>query len=154
MAHSKFEVILEQDVPNLGKSGELVRVRPGYARNHLIPQRMAVVATARNRAQMEHQKRAAVARAAKQSANAEALSQRLAEVTLNIPVTAGEEDRLYGAVTVRDIANALAAMGLPIDHKMIRLGEPIKRLGSYEVTAKLGGSITGSFKVNVVPKNS
>ncbi len=152
MAHSKYEVILEQDVANLGKSGELVRVRPGYARNYLIPNHIGVAATARNKNQIEHQQRAAIARAAKSQASAEAIAKRLSEVKLSITATAGDEDRLYGAVTSRDIAKALEGQGLSIDHKVIRLTDPIKRLGSYEITAKVGPNINATFKVDVVAK--
>ncbi len=152
MGHSRFEVILQQDVPNLGTSGELVKVRPGYARNYLIPQKMAVPATARNRAQIEHQKRAAVARAAKLHASAEAIAKRLAELEITIPAVAGEDERLYGAVTTRDIAAQIENHGLTVHHKTLQLAEPIKRLGSYEVSAKLGSSVTATFKVSVVAK--
>ncbi|MBI5533662.1 MAG: 50S ribosomal protein L9 [Deltaproteobacteria bacterium] len=152
MASSKYEVILQQDVTNLGKSGEVVRVRPGFARNFLIPQKIAVASSARNRALVEHQKRVALARAAKDLANAEAVAKRLSEVSVTIPATAGEEERLYGAVTTRDISTALAAQGVTLDHKSIRLVDPIKRLGSYDVNVKLGGSMTATFKVNVVKK--
>ncbi len=152
MAHSKFEVILQQDMPTLGKSGELVKVRPGYARNYLIPQRIALPATARNRTQVEHDKKIALARAAKNLANAEALAKRLSDVTLTIHAVAGEESRLYGAVTTRDVAIALAAQGIELDHRILKLSDPIKRLGSFEVTAKLGVSVTSTIKVNVVAK--
>jgi large subunit ribosomal protein L9 len=153
MGSSKFEVILQQDVPQLGASGELVRVRPGYARNYLIPKGIAVVATARNKAQLEHQKRIALARAAKQHAEAEAMSQKLSEVALTITASAGEDERLYGAVTIRDIAASLKTQGFELDHKVLALEEaPIKRIGSYEVAAKLTSKVTAKFQVNVVAK--
>ena len=152
MGHSKYEVILQQDVPTLGKSGDLVRVRAGYARNFLVPQDIAVPATAKNKSQIEHQKRAAVARAAKLHASAEAVAKRIGEVELTIQATAGEDERLYGAVTTRDIATQLAARGVEVDHKDLRLAEPIKRLGSYEVSARLASAVTATFKVNVVAK--
>lgn len=152
MGHSRFEVILQQDVDNLGSSGDLVRVRAGFARNYLIPQKMAVPATAGNRAMIEHQKRTAIARAAKLHASAEATAKRLAEVEIVISATSGEDERLYGAVTTRDIAEQLETLGLQVNHKQLQLAEPIKRLGSYEVSAKLGSSVTAAFKVNVVAK--
>lgn len=152
MASSKYEVILQQDVPNLGKSGDVVRVRPGFARNFLIPRNAAVPSSARNRALVEHQKRVALARAAKDLANAEAVAKRLSEVVLTISATAGDEERLYGAVTSRDIVSALAAQGVTLDHKVIKLDEPIKRLGSYDINVKLGSSVNATFKVNVVAK--
>jgi large subunit ribosomal protein L9 len=152
MAHSKYEVILEQDVANLGKSGELVKVRPGYARNFLVPNKVAVPATSRNKAQIDHERRVAVARSAKAHASAEAVAKRLSEITLTIAATVGEEDRLYGAVTSRDIARSLAVAGLTLDHRAIRLAEPIKRLGSYDIAAKIGPTVTTSFKVDVVAK--
>ena len=152
MGHSRFEVILQQDVPSLGTSGELVKVRPGYARNYLIPQKMAVAATARNRAQIEHQKKAAIARAAKLQASAEAIAKRLAELEITIPAVAGQDERLYGAVTTRDIAQHIENHVLIVNHKTLQLPEPIKRLGNYEVSAKLGSSVTATFKVSVVAK--
>lgn len=152
MAHSKYEVILQADVANLGKSGEVVRVRPGFARNYLVPQRLAVAASTQNKNMVEHQKRVALARAAKDLANAEAVAKKISEVQLTIAATVGDEDRLYGAVTTRDISTALAAQGVTLDHKIMRLAEPIKRLGSYDVTAKLGSAVTATFKVAVVAK--
>lgn len=152
MGHSKYEVILQQDVTALGSSGELVRVRAGYARNFLIPQQLAVPATARNKAQVEHQKRAAIARAAKLHASADAIAKRLAEVQVTITATAGDENRLYGAVTTRDIAASLKSAGVEVDHKALRLAEPIRRLGAYEVSARLGSNVSATFKVNVVAK--
>ena len=152
MGHARVEVILQQDIPNLGVSGELVKVRRGYARSYLIPQKMAVAATAGNRAQIEHQKRAAIARAAKLHASAEAVAKRLAEVEVTIAAVAGEDERLYGAVTTRDIAAFLESHGLEINHKILQLDEPIKRVGVYEVTAKLGSAVTATFNVNVVAK--
>jgi len=152
MASSKYEVILQQDVPSLGKSGDLVRVRPGFARNYLIPRNVAVASSARNRAEVEHQKRVALARAAKDLANAEAAAKRISEVVLTIPATVGDEERLYGAVTSRDITAALAAQGVTVDHRAIKLDEPIKRLGSYDISVKLGSSVNATFKVNVVAK--
>jgi large subunit ribosomal protein L9 len=152
MGHSKSDVILQQDVPTLGKSGELVKVRAGFARNYLIPRSVAVPATAGNRTLIEHQKRAAVARAAKLHASAEAVAKRLAEVEVTIPATSGEDRRLYGAVTTRDIATALESRGLAISHKDLRLAEPIKRLGTYEVSARLGSNVTATFNVMVVAK--
>jgi len=152
MGHSRFELILQQDVPNLGTSGELVRVRPGYARNYLIPKKMAVAAMASNRAQLEHQKREAVARAAKLHASAEAIAKRLGEIEITISAAVGEDNRLYGAVTTRDIAAYIEKHGITVDRKVLQLSEPIKRLGTYEVSAKLGASVTATFKVNVVAK--
>jgi len=152
MGHSKYEVILQQDVPNLGASGDVVRVRSGYARNFLVPQQLAVPATARNKSQIEHQKRAAIARAAKLHASAEAVAKRLAEVELTIAATAGEEDRLYGAVTTRDIAAGLHSLGIEVDHKALKTAEPIRRLGSHDVSARLGSNVSATFKVKVVAK--
>jgi large subunit ribosomal protein L9 len=152
MAHSKFEVILAQDVINLGKSGELVKVRPGYARNYLVPQGIALPATARNKSQVEHQTKAVLAQAAKALAGAEALAKRLADTSVTITASVGDEDRLYGAVTARDIVAALAAQGVELNHKLLKLDEPIKRLGSYDVPARLGSSVSASVKVSVVKK--
>ena len=152
MGHSRFEVILQQDMPSIGVSGEVVKVRPGYARNFLIPKGIAVAAIASNRAQIEHDKKAAIARAARQLASAQALATKLGELAITIPAAAGEDERLYGAVTTRDIAASIEKLGLKVDRKALLLAEPIKRLGVFDVSAKLGSAVTANFKVSVVAK--
>src|SRR6187549_167551 len=125
-----IHVVLTEDLHNVGKSGELVKVRPGYARNFLIPRGLAVGATAENVARIEHEKKVAELRAAKLKKTAEELAQKLANVKVTIQKPVGEGDRLYGSVTSRDVEEALAAQGFTIDRRRIEL-ETIKALGTY-----------------------
>src|SRR6516164_3441234 len=118
MAHH-INVVLTEDLSNLGKTGELVRVRPGYARNYLIPRGLAIGATAENVARIEHEKKVAGARAAKAKGEAEQLAQKLNAVKITLERPVGEGDRLYGSVTSRDIEEALAAQGYVVDRRRI-----------------------------------
>lgn len=145
-----IQVVLQQDIPSLGKSGEVVKVRPGYARNYLIPRQMALPATARNIAKLEHDKAVAAARAAKLKAEAQQLAEKIATVKVEIPRKVGEGDRLFGSVTAKDIAAALEAQGVVIDRKKIELDEPLKALGDFEVRAKLAPEVEATIKVSVV----
>jgi len=147
-----IQVILQQDLKNLGKSGELVRVRPGYARNYLIPRSLAMPATVHNIKQLEHEQRISAARAAKARAEATGLAGQVAGVTVTLERKVGEEDRLFGSVTTKDIAVALKEKGIEIDRKRIELAAPIRTAGTFEVTAKMLGDVTATFKVEVVPK--
>ena len=147
-----IQVILQQDLVNLGKSGELVRVRPGYARNFLIPRGLAVRATASDVARVDHEKRVIAARAAKMTKEAQAEADRLSQISVSIARAVGEEDKLYGSVTSRDIAEALHAQGVTVDSKKIHLEEPIKTLGLTEVGIKLGRGFNATIKVWVVKK--
>jgi large subunit ribosomal protein L9 len=145
-----IQVVLKDDVEALGKSGELVRVRPGYARNYLIPRGLAALATRGNIAQVEHEKKVAVARAAKARGDAEAVSKQLSSITLEIAVQAGEGDKLFGSVGTKDIAEALEKKGQKIDRKKIVLADNIKTLGEHEVQVKLGYEVSATIKVNIV----
>jgi large subunit ribosomal protein L9 len=147
-----MQVILKEDVPHLGKSGDLVEVRPGYGRNYLIPQGLAATATAGNIAQIEHQKRLIAAKNAKLLKESEEIAQKLTAIEVTISRQAGEEQKLFGSVTGRDIADALADKGVSIDHKKIVMGEPIKTIGSHSVDVKLGQGVTGKIKVLVTAK--
>lgn len=147
-----IQVILQQDLKNLGKSGELVRVRPGYARNYLIPRSLAMPATVHNIKQLEHEQRISASRAAKARAEATGLAGQVAGVTVTLERKVGEEDRLFGSVTTKDIALALKEKGIEIDRKRIELAAPIRTAGTFEVTAKMLGDVTATFKVEVVPK--
>jgi large subunit ribosomal protein L9 len=147
-----IQVILQQDLKNLGKSGELVRVRPGYARNYLIPRSLAMPATVHNVKQVEHQQRISAAAAAKARGEATALADKINAVTVTITRKVGEEDRLFGSVTTKDIATALKEKGFDIDRKRIELAEPIRNAGTFSVTAKLLGDVTATFKVEVARK--
>jgi large subunit ribosomal protein L9 len=143
--------VLSDDIPNLGKSGELVRVRPGYARNYLIPRGLAVGATAGNVKRIEHEKKVAEARAAKLKGEAEQLAAKLASVKISIPCPVGEGDRLYGSVTSRDVEEALAKQGFEVDRRRIVM-EPIKNLGTSTVSIRLATNVSATVEVTVVKK--
>lgn len=148
-----MKVILREDVSNLGKSGDVVTVRDGYGRNFLLPQGLAVLATERNVKQIEHQRKIIAARNAKLARDAQATADRLAAVEVVIPRHAGEADKLFGAVTTRDIEEALKAMGLTVDRRKIHLPDPIKALGDYSVDVKLGHGVSTKIKVRVIAQS-
>jgi large subunit ribosomal protein L9 len=147
-----MEVILKEDMDNLGKSGEVVNVRTGYGRNYLLPRGFAVLATAGDIARVEHEKKIIAARTAKLAKETQAEADRLSQVAVSIPRAVGEEDKLFGSVTTRDIAEALQQQGVTIDSKKIHLDEPIKALGLTEVSVKLGRGVQAKIKVWVVKK--
>lgn len=146
-----LQVILKQDVEKLGTAGELVRVKPGFARNFLLPRGLAVVATGENLRQIEHERRIALALADKQRKFAEGAAAQIDGLTLEIAMQAGEGDRLFGSVTSRDIAQALARRGIDVDRKKLQIPDTIKALGEYEITAKLGHDVTATFRIVVTP---
>jgi len=147
-----IQVILQHDVQNVGKSGELVRVRPGFARNYLIPRDLAVPATTAAVNRITHEKAVAVAKAEKAKKEARDLAAKIDGVTVTIARPVGEEDRLFGSVTSKDIHAAVKAKGFDLDRKQMHLAEPIKALGTYEVPVKLLGDIGATIKVEVVKK--
>jgi len=147
-----MQVILRDDMENLGKSGEVVNVRPGYARNFLLPRGHAIKATESDVKRVEHEKRVIAARTAKLAKETQAEADKLSKVSVSIPRAVGEEDKLYGSVTTRDIAEALQAQGVTIDAKKLVLEEPIKALGLTEVAVKLGRGVQANIKVWVVKK--
>ncbi len=144
-----MKLILREDVPNLGRGGELVEVKPGYGRNYLLPRGLAVPANPKNMREIEHQKTVAAAKAAKMKASAEALARRLADTPVELKRKVGEQDKLYGSVTALDIAEALAQRGLQLDRRSIDLAEPIKTVGEFEVPVKLHHDVAGKVKVKV-----
>ena len=145
-----MEVILKQDVENLGHRGEVVKVAPGYARNFLLPKKLAMEATAANKAVIEQMKAAAARRSATEKAQAEELVAKLAPVVLSFTRKSGESGHLFGSVTSADIAAELAAAGFEIDRKKIHLSEPIKTLGDTTVAIKLHREVTAQVKVKVL----
>ena len=147
-----MQVILRDDMDNLGKSGEVVNVKPGYARNYLLPRGFAIKATASDVKRVEHEKRVIAARTAKLAKEAQAEADRLSKVSVSIARAVGEEEKLYGSVTSRDIAEALGEQGVKVDSKKIHLEEPIKTLGLTEVQVKLGRGVNATIKVWVVKK--
>lgn len=144
-----MEVILRETVPNLGRSGEIVKVRPGYARNYLIPRGLAVYADRRNRRLLEHEQRLAAMRYERQKSQAESLAQRLTQTRLQFAMRAGEEGKLFGSVTNQDIHRALAQLGIEIDRRRIHLEEPIKNLGEYTVPVHLPAGVVAHVTVVV-----
>jgi large subunit ribosomal protein L9 len=149
-----MQVILKEDVHNLGKAGELVKVKPGFGRNYLIPQGKAVVATATNVKQIEHEKKLIAAKQVQLGKDAQAMADKLGSVEVQIERQVGEEDKLFGSVTSRDIEEALKDKGVTIDHRKVHMPEPIKTIGYHTVEIKLGNGITGKIKVVVVPKQA
>jgi large subunit ribosomal protein L9 len=142
-------VILKRDVDKLGAAGELVRVRPGFARNFLLPRSLAVVASDSNVKQIEHERKQALASAAKLKSQAQGVAAQVQGLVLEIEAQAGEGDRLFGSVTSRDVAEALHKRGIELDRKHLELPDSIKSLGEYDVTARLGSGVTQQFKVKV-----
>lgn len=145
---NNVHVILKQDVEKLGAAGELVRVKPGFARNYLLPRSLAAVATPGNVKQIEHERKLAVAAAAKLKGVAEGSAAKLQGVSVEIAAQAGEGDKLFGSVTTRDVADALKKRGFEIDRKHLHL-EPVKALGEFDVVAKLGAGVSTTFKLVV-----
>ena len=145
-----MKVILQQDVKGQGKKGQRVEVSDGYARNFLLPKKLAVAATAENVNTMKQQEKARKAQEAAEKAEAEALAKRLEGVMVKIPAKAGEGGRLFGAVTAKEISEALSTQhGLNIAKTKLVLDEPIKACGGYQVKAKLGYEVTGTVNVMV-----
>jgi large subunit ribosomal protein L9 len=147
-----LQVILQTDVDKLGKSGELVRVRPGYARNFLIPRAFAVPASESAVNRLKHEKAVALAKYEKQKKEYAELAKKIGAVTIKMARTVGDEDRLFGTVTTKEIEAAAKAQGLDIDRKKMNLAEPIKALGTYEIAIKLMTEVTATLKVEVVKK--
>ena len=148
MAHTK--VLLREDVDDLGARGEIVRVRAGYARNYLLPRKLAVEATAGNVKGIEQERAALLKKEAKERATAEGQSQQMGSLVLEFKRKAGEQGALYGSVTSMDIAEALHERGYEIDRHRIHLREPLKRLGDYSVPVRLHREVTIELPVRVV----
>jgi large subunit ribosomal protein L9 len=144
------EVILREHIEHLGQRGDVVKVAPGYARNYLLPRKLALPVTEANKKQIARERKIADTREAEERQLAEALANRLAQIELVIARRVGETEALYGSVTSADIAEALAAKGLEIERRRIQLDEPIKQLGETTVPVKLHRDVTGQVKVSVV----
>jgi large subunit ribosomal protein L9 len=145
-----MEVILREDIDNLGSRGELVKVAPGYARNFLLPKKLAVAATDANRKIVEQERQSHLRKEVKQKSEAEDLSKLMTGVSVTITQKAGENDQLFGSVTAKDVADALAAKNYTIDRRKIQLDEPIKQLGEYKVPVRLHKDVTAEITVVVV----
>jgi large subunit ribosomal protein L9 len=147
-----MEVILKEDIPNLGKIGEVVRVRDGFARNYLLPRNLVVIANKKNLKLFEHQKRVVADQKQRMQRDAQAVSGQLTGVSLVIPMRTGEEGRLFGSVTSIHIEKALKAKGLDIDRRKIHLQEPIRTLGDFDIPVRLTAELTVPVRLSVVPE--
>ena len=145
-----MQLILREDVDNLGKAGELVNVKPGFGRNFLLPRKLAVVANPKNLKQLEHERAQNAARQAKLKAAAEEQVKKIEAVKVKLARKVGEQDKLYGSVTALDIAEGLAKAGVQLDRRSLHLKEPIKALGNFEVEAALHPGVVAKVKVEVV----
>jgi large subunit ribosomal protein L9 len=145
-----MEIILREDVERLGSRGQVVKVADGYARNFLLPKRLAVAASDSNRKIVEQERQAHLRREAKQKGEAEDLSKLLSGVTVIIAQKAGENDQLFGSVTSKDVAEALAQKNYTIDRRKIQLDEPIKQLGEFKIPVRLHRDVTAEVTVQVV----
>ncbi len=149
-----MEIILQEDVENLGEIGDLVKVKDGYARNYLLPRGLALTASRRNVRVLEHRKRLTAKKRERAQQNANAVRDRLSGLTLSITARAGEEDKLFGSVTNIDIEKALQAQDVTIDRRKIILAEPIKQLGTYTVPIRLSRGVEASVTVQVSPESA
>jgi large subunit ribosomal protein L9 len=145
-----MEVILREHVENLGRRGDVVKVAPGYARNYLLPRKLALAVSEGNKRIIARERQLADAHEAEEKQTAEALASRLAATELSIERRVGETEALYGSVTSADIAEALAAKGLEIEKRKIQLDEPIKAIGEFTVPVRLHRDVTAQLKVHVV----
>jgi large subunit ribosomal protein L9 len=145
-----MEVILREDIENLGGRGQIVKVADGFARNFLLPKKLAVIATDANRKIVEQERQAHLRREAKEKASAEDLAKMMTGTIVTIAQKAGEQEQLFGSVTVKDIAEGLVQQGYHVDRRKIHLEEPIKQLGEYKVPVRLHRDVTVEITVQVV----
>jgi large subunit ribosomal protein L9 len=145
-----MKVILKEDIANLGHMGDVVEVAPGYARNFLIPKKKAFETTAKNLKMIEHQKKLLADQMKRGTKEAEALAIRINESSVTIPVQVGEEEKLFGSVTNKDIGEALAKEGIEVDKHKILLEKPLKELGIFTIPIKLHPEVTANLKVWIV----
>jgi large subunit ribosomal protein L9 len=146
-----MELILKQTVDNLGEEGDIVKVKPGFGRNYLIPKNIAVLANKGHLAKLEQNRAAIEARKERVKLETDTLGKKLAGTTITIAQRVGEEDRLFGSVSTADITEKLAELGIEIDRKKILLGEPIKTIGETVIAVKTGYQTTAEITVQVVP---
>lgn len=146
-----MEVILREDVKSLGKAGALVRVKPGYARNYLLPRGLAYEATEGNKKRLEAESKARETRASQDRKEAQGMADKLSAVAITITAKAGEADRLFGSITTQDIADELAKAGHPVDKRKIELEHPIKQLGEHAVPVRLHSEVHATVRVTIVP---
>jgi large subunit ribosomal protein L9 len=147
---SMLSVILTKDVENVGRAGELVTVRPGYGRNFLIPRGLALLATRGNVAQMEHHRRSIAAEQERIKAEHAKMAKSLEATTVSIARKMGKDEKLFGSVSARDISEALAAQNIDLDRRLIRLDEPLRSTGTFEVPVRFSADVEVNLKVNVI----
>jgi large subunit ribosomal protein L9 len=147
-----IKVVLQKDVPNLGPGGHIVRVRPGYARNYLIPRGLAARATEQNVRRIDELKRLVAERTEHELVEAQDIAVKLQASSVKLERAVGEENRMYGSVTAKDIEHAFGELGLVVDRRKIELGEPIKTLGLHEVPIRLHAQVKAVLRVEVVKK--
>ena len=149
-----MEIILREHVDNLGRRGDVVKVAPGYARNFLLPRKLALPVTDSNRKLIERERKVADAREAEDRQQAEALASRISQVELTLSRRVGDTEQLYGSVTSSDLAEELAGKGLEIDRRKIQLDDPIKSLGDFTVPVRLQRDVTAQLRVHVVKQDA
>ena len=149
-----MEVILKEDIVNLGKIGDVVRVRDGFARNYLLPRGLVLEASKKNLKLFEHQKKIVADQKQKIMKSAQAVAEQLSGVELTLAMRAGEEGRLFGSVTNMQLEKALKGRGLNVDRRKIQLDQPIKALGDYEIPIRVSADMTVMLKLSVVPEDS
>jgi large subunit ribosomal protein L9 len=145
----QIELILRDDVANLGKIGDVVRVKPGYARNFLLPRGLAIEASTKNLRVLEHQKRVIAVKADRDLKDAEGRAKQVEGLALKVQARAGEEGRLFGSVTNIDVERLLAARGIQVDRRRIELDEPIKQLGTYPIVVAIGRGVRATIQLTV-----
>jgi large subunit ribosomal protein L9 len=149
-----MEVILREHVDNLGRRGEVVKVAEGYARNFLLPRKLALPVTEANRRQIERERAKLDAKEAAEKGDAEALAQRIGALDLSVARRVGENDTLYGSVTAADITELLQKQGIEVDRRKVHLAEPLKQLGEFSVPVKIHRDVTAQVKVRVVKEET
>jgi large subunit ribosomal protein L9 len=149
---SPIHVLLQDNVENLGQSGDVVRVRPGYARNYLIPRKLAVPATAGNLARVGELKKLAGVRAQQLLDAAKQTAEKLGSLNVKFERQVGDENKMYGSVTTRDIADAFAELGVELDKRKVALADPIRQLGQFEIPYKVHPTVEATLRVEVVKK--
>ncbi len=147
-----MKVILQETLEGVGNLGDLLDVSDGFARNYLLPRRKAVLANNRNIKEFEHAKRVAAERAKKEKQEIEAHGKKISAVSLTIEAQVGKDDKMFGSVTAKDIAEGLAEKGFTVDRRKIQLAQPIKELGTFTIPIKLPREVTASIAVQVVKK--
>ena len=147
-----LQVVLQTNVDKVGDSGELVKVRPGFARNYLIPRGLAVPATTAAVNRITHERAVAIAKADKTKKEFQVVAEKINALKLTVARSVGEDDKLFGSVTAKEIENAAKAAGVTIDRKKMQLAEPLKALGAFEIPVRLMTDVTATLHVEVVKK--